>query len=60
MVSQINSHICHKYPSVSVTAWSGTALTPERLKTEVLLVRFTRLTPAPSNAQKPKSRSRQL
>ena len=56
--------LCPIPPLIFVARWSGKArtpaLTPERLKSEVLLVRFTRLFLAPSSGQKPTSRSRRL
>ena len=54
--------LCPIPPLIFVARWSGKArtpaLTPERLKSEVLLVRFIRLFPAPSSGSKPTSRSR--
>ena len=55
--------LCPIPPLIFVARWSGKprtpALTPDSLKSEVLLVRFIRLFPAPSSGQKPTSRSRQ-
>ena len=56
--------LCPIPPLIFGARWSGKAwtpaLTPERLKSEVLSVRFTRLSPPPSSGQKPTSRSRRL
>ena len=56
--------LCPIPPLIYVARWSGKArtpaLTPERLISEVLLVRSTRLSPPPSSGQKPTSRSRRL
>ena len=55
--------LCPIPPLIYVARWSGKArtpaLTPERLRSEVLLVRFTRLSLPPSSGSKPTSRSRQ-
>ena len=55
--------LCPIPPLIYVARWSGKArtpaLTPDSLKTEVLLVRFIRLFPVPSSGHKPTSRSRQ-
>ena len=56
--------LCPIPPLIYGARWSGKAwtpaLTPDSLRSEVLLVRFTRLSPAPSSGQKPTSRSRRL
>ena len=55
--------LCPKPPLVSgascLTLARTPALTPEGLITEVLILRFIGLTPAPSSGSKPTSRSRQ-
>ena len=55
--------LCPIPPLIYVARWSGKArtpaLTPERLRSEVLLVRFTRLSLPPSSGSKPTSRSLQ-